>query len=213
MHNTYTAASTEKPLPAGEDQLIKSALIILVRNPVLGMVKTRLAATMGKEKALQVYTRLLAHTKNITQNLPVTNFVFYADEINNKDLWAGYEKRLQHGTNLGERMANALREVFNEGYQNICIIGSDCYDLNEAILSSAFEKLHSHDVLIGPAADGGYYLIGMRFFFKNLFDGITWSSSSVLAETLKKVQQQNLSVHLLPVLNDVDEEKDITFNI
>jgi uncharacterized protein len=213
MHNKYTLASTEKPLPASEDQFIKSALIILVRNPVLGKVKTRLAVTMGKEKALQVYTRLLAHTKNITQNLPVKNFVFYADEINNKDLWDGYKKRLQQGNNLGERISHALREVFNEGYQNICVIGSDCYDLNEAILSSAFEKLYSYDVLIGPATDGGYYLIGMRLFFKNLFDGIAWSSSSVLAETIKKVQQQNLSVHLLPVLNDVDEEKDITFSI
>ena len=77
---------------------MKCALIIFVRNPVLGKVKTRLAATMGNEKALAVYLSLLNHTKKITENLPVTKYVFYADEINENDLWNGFEKKLQTGT-------------------------------------------------------------------------------------------------------------------
>ena len=192
--------------------LMKTALIIFVRNPVLGKVKTRLAATMGNEKALAVYLSLLNHTKKITENLPVTKYVFYADEINENDLWNGFEKKLQTGTGLGQRLKNAFEELFILGHKQVCIIGSDCYQLTTCIVKEAFEKLQSNDVVIGPATDGGYYLLGMCSPLKDLFRGIAWSRENVMADTLKLALGLKLLVQHLPVLNDVDEEKDIDFD-
>lgn len=187
------------------------ALIIFVRNPVLGKVKTRLAATMGNEKALTVYKHLLQHTRNITQHLPVTKFVFYADFINHDDVWNGYEKRTQNGKDLGERMHNSFKELFAEGYKKICIIGSDCYELTQEILTEGFKKLNTVENVIGPATDGGYYLLGMQSPFKNLFSNIIWSSESVFTETKNKILEKNYSLYVLQTLTDVDEEKDIKF--
>jgi len=191
---------------------MKSALIIFIRNPVLGKVKTRIAATIGDENALVIYKHLLQHTKNITESLPVTKFVFYADEVITNDLWNGYEKWLQSGTDLGERMSNAFESLFKKGFTKIVIIGSDCLELDEKILSDAFLNLNEYEIVIGPATDGGYYLLGMKSPFKNLFENITWSSNIVFKETIKQIEQRNLTLFLLPILNDVDEETDITFD-
>ncbi len=190
---------------------MQTAIIIFVRNPILGKVKTRLAATMGDENALAVYKHLLQHTKEITVDLPVKKFVFYADGVTANDLWNGYEKCLQNGKDLGERMRNAFEWVLEKGYDKIIIIGSDCFELDEKKILAAFLKLNEYDVVIGPATDGGYYLLGMQSPFKNMFENITWSSDGVFDETLKQIQQKKLSVHILPTLNDVDEEKDINF--
>ena len=189
-----------------------AALIIFVRNPVLGKVKTRIAASIGDEKALSVYKHLLQHTKNITEHLAVIKFVFYADEMAINDLWNGYEKCLQSGIDLGERMSNAFECLFEKGFTKIVIIGSDCFELDEKMIAAAFLKLNEYDIVIGPATDGGYYLLGMQSPFKNLFENITWSSDSVLRETIKKIEQHKLSFFLMPLLNDVDEEMGITFD-
>jgi uncharacterized protein len=191
--------------------MYKNALIIFVRNPVLGKVKTRLAATIGNEKALQVYIHLLQHTKSITQNLLATKFVFYADEINTNDIWNDYEKKLQSGNDLGKRMENAFTQLFSEGYKSVCIIGSDCYELTTEIIEEAFEKLNSIDVVIGAAKDGGYYLLGMNNSTKKLFSNVEWSTAKVFSQTMQLINEQKLSRFTLPLLNDVDEEKDITF--
>jgi uncharacterized protein len=190
---------------------MKNALIIFVRNPILGKVKTRLAATMGNEKALQVYIHLLQHTKSITQNTAVTKFVFYADYINDNDIWNGYEKKLQSGNDLGERMQNAFEKTFALGYKSVCIIGSDCYEITTEIINEAFENLTFCKTVIGPASDGGYYLLGMQTPIKDLFSDIEWSTKNVFIETVNKINTQGLTCHLLTWLNDVDEEKDITF--
>jgi uncharacterized protein len=189
----------------------KNALIIFVRNPVLGKVKTRLAATIGNEKALQVYIHLLQHTKSITQNLLVAKFIFFADEINVNDIWKDYKKKWQSGNNLGKRMENAFKELFAEGYKNICIIGSDCYELTTEIIEEAFEKLNSIDIVIGGAKDGGYYLLGMSNPTKEIFTTIEWSTAKVFSQTMQLINEKKLSCFVLPLLNDVDEEKDITF--
>lgn len=190
----------------------KQALILFVRNPVLGKVKTRLAATIGNEKALAVYCHLLNQTKNITQQTGFAKYVFYSDQVTENDLWNGYEKRLQKGLNLGERIMNAFEELFNRNYQHVCIIGSDCIDLTAPVLNEAFNSLYTNEVVIGPAADGGYYLVGMQAPLKKIFDGKLWGSASVYTETLKDIGLNNLSVHILKTLNDIDEEKDINFH-
>jgi uncharacterized protein len=188
---------------------MKNALIIFVRNPVLGKVKTRLAATIGNEKTLMLYKHLLQHTQAITANLPVTKFVFYADYINEDDLWNGFEKRLQHGDDLGERMKNAFAELFDAGFKNICIIGSDCYELSSNILADAFEKLHTTAVVAGPVSDGGYYILGMNKPVPDFFMNKEWSTDTVFADTLKDAAALNLNLYQLPMLNDIDTEADL----
>jgi len=187
----------------------QNILIIFVRNPVLGKVKTRLAASMGDEKALAVYKYLLQHTKNITENLPVTKFVFYAGEINNNDIWNGYQKQLQYGNDLGERMTNAFRELFMQGFQNICIIGSDCLELDTEILNAAFTALVNTDIIIGPATDGGYYSLGMQKDCTVVFTKNNWGESSVYDTTIAIIKENNLQYLPLKMLTDVDTETDL----
>lgn len=188
---------------------MKNALIIFVRNPVLGKVKTRLAATIGDEKTLMLYKHLLQHTHAITLNLPVTKFVYYADYVNEEDLWNGFEKRLQQGNDLGERMKNAFAELFEMGFKNICIIGSDCYELSNNTLMYAFEILNSTDAVIGPVTDGGYYVLGMNKPVTDFFSGKEWSTNTVFINTLKDAARLNLLIHQLPMLNDIDTENDL----
>jgi rSAM/selenodomain-associated transferase 1 len=190
---------------------MNEALIIFVRNPALGQVKTRLAVTMGNEKALAAYNFLLAHTKNIVGNISAKKFVFYADFVNENDLWDNYDKNIQQGNDLGERMENAFDTVMKLGFKKVCIIGSDCYELSSAILAEAFKNLDMHAVTIGPAVDGGYYLLGMQAPVKNIFNGILWSTDQVFKQTQILIVQQDFSLQLLPILTDVDEEADIKF--
>ncbi len=189
---------------------MRNALIIFVRNPVLGKVKTRLAATLGNENALEIYKQLLQHTHDITQSLPYQKFIFFADYINENDLWENdsYVKQLQHGDDLGSRMANAFSQLFDDGYQQICIIGSDCIELTGYILRAAFEQLQHHDAVIGPSLDGGYYLLGMSQPILGIFENKNWSTNEVLPATLKSIHNKNLSLFLLPQLSDIDTAED-----
>lgn len=188
---------------------MKSGLIIFVRNPVLSKVKTRLAATIGEEKALQVYKHLLQHTHTSTKDISVTKFVYYADYINEDDIWNGFEKKLQQGNNLGQRMQIAFQELFEADFTKVCIIGSDCYELNSNIIERAFEKLNTADIVIGPVTDGGYYLLGLNKLIPELFINKSWSTETVFADTIKDATSLQISFHQLAVLNDIDTEKDL----
>ncbi|MBC7525104.1 MAG: TIGR04282 family arsenosugar biosynthesis glycosyltransferase [Flavobacterium sp.] len=189
----------------------KAALILFTKNPELGKVKTRLAKTVGDKKALDIYCKLLVHTKNIVQNLPVDKFVFYSETIAENDLWeeANYYKKIQFGSDLGTRMKNAFKELFDLQYNSICIIGSDCYDLNSEIIKDAFDKLLTDDVVIGPTFDGGYYLLGMNKLHNKLFEIKTWSTESVYSETESDLELMSLQYSNLVKLTDIDEEKDL----
>ena len=186
-----------------------AALIIFVRNPVLGKVKTRLAASIGNESALAVYKYLLQHTRNICENLPAAKYVFYADEINNDDMWNGYEKQLQSGNDLGERMKDAFTTLFKEGFKKICIIGSDCLELSAEILNSAFCQLGDTEVIIGPAKDGGYYLLGMMKDCTVLFNKNNWGTNLVYENTIALINENRFSYANLIMLNDVDTVADL----
>ena len=190
---------------------MKKALIIFVRKPELGKVKTRLAATMGEEKALAVYRKLLEHTHYISEGVKAERFVFYFDEIEENDLWSdgNFIKRLQSPGDLGEKMHNAFAGLFDEGYNDVAIIGSDCYELTTAIIEDAFEMLQQNDLVIGPANDGGYYLLGMKKLCMELFSNIQWSTEKVLAQTLAACTSAGLSHSLLPKLTDIDTEADL----
>ncbi|MEO6722723.1 MAG: TIGR04282 family arsenosugar biosynthesis glycosyltransferase [Ferruginibacter sp.] len=191
---------------------MKKALIIFIRNPIAGEVKTRLANTMGPEKALLIYKILLQHTCEITEQLDCDKFVYYADFINENDSWQNdnFHKRLQHGADLGERMSNAFNQLFNEGYERLLIIGSDCLELESKLISHAFDVLDETDIVVGPSADGGYYLLGMKPpLLSFLFENKSWSTGSVLTETIKDLTTSGIRFELLVTLNDIDEEKDV----
>jgi rSAM/selenodomain-associated transferase 1 len=190
---------------------INRILIIFVKNPVLGQVKTRLAATVGEERALEVYRQLLARTRTVTEGLARGKAVFYADFIPESDAWdeAVYQKHLQEGSDLGERMERAFAWAFSAGYTSVCIIGSDCFQLTEQVLEQGFSALAEHEVVLGPSTDGGYYLLGMNRLHPAFFRSKRWSTDTVLADTVRDAEALGLRVKLLPTLTDVDEEKDL----
>lgn len=116
---------------------------------------------------------------------------------------------MQQGDDLGERMQDAFQHLFNEGYSKVCIIGSDCYELNNNIIETAFKELDNADVVIGPVMDGGYYLLGCNKLIPEFFINKAWSTETVFADTLKDASALILSIQQLPVLNDIDDEKDL----
>jgi uncharacterized protein len=187
----------------------ENLIIIFTRNPELGKVKTRLAASIGDKGALEIYQFLLAHTQKTVQDINADKKVFYSEDINNDDLWDNsfYDKALQFGQDLGARMKNAFVDGFEEGYVRIVIIGTDLYDLEASDIEMAFKKLDNHDVVIGPAVDGGYYLLGLKFIPEGIFINKKWSTDSVLSETLKNLS--NLEVYQLKPKNDIDTLEDI----
>ncbi|MEO8852829.1 MAG: TIGR04282 family arsenosugar biosynthesis glycosyltransferase [Ginsengibacter sp.] len=193
--------------------MTREALIIFAKNPVAGKVKTRLAATIGNVAALKIYNELIAHTISITTDLPIDKYVFYLNEITRNDMWDDniFFKKLQNGNNLGERMKNAFGTVFKKGYKSVVIIGTDCPALNGVIIMKAFTKLDLYDVIIGPAEDGGYYLLGIKYLYSALFENIQWSTPDVLNETKIKCVELKLDYYMLPLLNDIDEEKDLVY--
>ncbi len=197
-------------------------VIIFVKNPTLGNVKTRLAKTIGQQNALNIYLKLQEMTRNVVEILgggqnDRTRSLFYADFINNDDEFDNnlYQKYLQNGNDLGQRMLAAFETVFTQSnVQRAIIIGSDCPTLDATILESAFQQLETHDFVIGPAYDGGYYLLGMNAAqMKNaptLFHNMQWSVPSVAEETCKRIQDIEKTVAHLKTLHDLDEEKDLT---
>ena len=189
----------------------KKALIILTKNPDLGKVKTRLAKTIGDEKALEVYKKLVLHTYKITANLNVDKFVFYSDNIEAYDIWDAnlFIKALQQGSNLGDRMNAAFEHVFNLNYKSVCIIGSDCHELNADIIDTAFSQLEATNCVLGPTFDGGYYLLGLNNLQPELFKNIEWSTETVFDATVNICKKLQLLTSYLVKLNDVDVEKEV----
>lgn len=187
----------------------KNLLLIFTRNPELGKCKTRLAATVGNETALEIYKFLLQHTVSITKNIPAVKQVYYSEEIWEKDIWNTtiFEKKLQNGANLGDRMANAFEQGFENGFEKILVIGSDMYDLDATTIENAFSELDKSDFVIGPAQDGGYYLLGMKKFNVDVFKNKAWGTNTVLNDTLKNLEKYKIK--LLDIRNDVDVYEDI----
>ncbi|WP_127139622.1 TIGR04282 family arsenosugar biosynthesis glycosyltransferase [Flagellimonas marinaquae] len=187
----------------------KNLLLILTRNPELGKCKTRLAAKVGDKTALDIYKFLLDKTVSFTKNLGVEKWVYYSEQIWADDIWDSsiYQKKLQVGKDLGERMMHAFEDGFRAGFGNIIIIGSDMYHLDQKDLEEAFSKLDQHDFVVGPAEDGGYYLLGMKSLQRELFQNKTWGTNTVLSDTLSDIKDAD--VHLLEEKNDVDYYEDI----
>lgn len=190
---------------------MENAIIIFIKNPELGKVKTRLAATVGDAKALKIYLQLISHTLQEVENTEADKYIFFSesltDEIGSDKL--PYYKMVQHGKDLGERMLNAFATVFDKGYKKVIIIGTDCPGINSALLNSAFKKLNETQIVFGPATDGGYYLAGMTKLVTDLFFNIPWSTANVLNESQSICKRQNKTFSFLQELSDVDVETDL----
>ena len=187
----------------------KRALIIFTRNPELGKCKTRLAKIVGDENALAIYKILLQHTVEITKDLNVDKYVYYSDSAVKNDVWNEdiFRKKKQEGEDLGRRMDNAFLDLFSMGYEKVIIIGSDMYDLNKTDLENAYSCLEKNDVVIGPASDGGYYLLGMKKPYPLIFKNKNWGTHTVFEDTMADLCDH--SVCKLQERNDIDVYEDI----
>ena len=187
--------------------------LVFVRAPEAGRVKTRLAAALGADVALRVYRRLAEHTLREAQALGGEVRVHFTPANAEAEVraWLGDGPRYlpQSAGDLGARMEAAFRAAFEDGADRVVIIGSDLPELSAALLRRAFDALESHPAVIGPARDGGYYLLGMRTMIGGLFGGIPWSTDEVLARTLDRLRAAGVEPALLDTLSDVDEVDDL----
>lgn len=191
------------------------SIIIFIKNPELGKVKTRLAKGVGDAMALQVYTELLEITRAKVCQLTADKYLYYSSFLDTSDGWSGIDfiKMVQSAGNLGTKMANAFQEVLSnkpldKSPHKVLIIGSDCAALSVEIMQNAFQQLDAADIVIGPTHDGGYYLLGMKVFYHQLFQNIQWSTESVFRETIDIANQLGLTYQSLPMLHDIDTKED-----
>lgn len=186
-------------------------LIVFTRNPIKGKVKTRLAASTSEDYALEVYNKLRAITQKAALATGADLAVYYDDHIPENDIFFGEETKvfLQKGDDLGARMSCAFEQGFSDKYRRIVLIGTDCPELDKTTLLQAFELLKENSAVLGPAKDGGYYLIGLNKPCPGLFIGRTWGTDKVLREALEELDRNNLEYGLLPVLSDIDTVEDL----
>ena len=184
-------------------------LLIFVKNISLGKVKTRIAKTKGDAYAFHVYKKLVDYTQKITESAANFSIHVYFSDIVILNKWGKHDKFVQQGNDLGERMMNAFKTGFENAFNEIIVIGSDCPEITTEIIDDAFDQLSKNDFVIGPAKDGGYYLLGMKNLQPSLFQNKNWSTDQVLSSTLNDIQNLNLSVTHLKTLSDIDTEEDL----
>jgi uncharacterized protein len=190
-------------------------IILFIKAPLPGSVKSRLAAGIGPEAAAHLYRRFILDTVDVLveTGYGVRICYFPPDAAGLVAEMVGREWALlpQAGADLGERMANAFHDVFSAGYERAVLVGSDIPELNHAIITEAFDALERNDAVLGPAADGGYYLIGFRkeSMAPGAFHGIAWSTAAVFEETKRILEAESLRVHVLPMLHDMDSAEDL----
>lgn len=188
--------------------MTKELLIVFVKNIKLGKVKTRLAKTIGDQRAFEVYKELVEITETATEKMAIDKRIYFSDVVIEKK-WPGCEKMLQTGEDLGIRMKNAINEGLEDGYEKVVLIGSDLPGINEVILNASFEALEAKDVVFGPAEDGGYYLVGMKKMHSCIFENKPWSTESLLGLTQKELEENGVSIATLTELNDIDTFDDL----
>jgi len=196
--------------------MTKDKLIVFTRYPEPGRTKTRLIRTLGTEGAADLHRQMVERAMRTaceagTRNKTDIEICFTGSDEQTMREWLGADLRydLQVGHDLGSRMANAFQRGFNEGRRRVVLIGTDCPELTSEVLDMAFALLAQHDVVIGPAYDGGYYLIGMACAFPQVFKAIPWGTAKVLQATLNILKVEGISWTLTRRLNDVDTAADL----
>lgn len=192
-----------------------TALVIFIRFPHSGKVKSRLARTLGPDKAAVFYRLCAQHIAWELDKVPgeVRKYLSYSDSSDEYEIrqWIGsrFELIPQAEGDLGQRLEQSFRGLLKEVYGKAIIIASDVPDLSTSIITKAVSALDIHDLVIGPCNDGGYYLVGMKKPHNELFRGISWSTDKVLEQTLTKAGEQGLSIFSLITLRDIDTENDL----
>ena len=195
---------------------MRRALLIFVKHPEPGRVKTRLAATVGAQRAAEIYRQLAAE---IFARLPDdAEAIACFDPPERREEIERWLNGIAHGKplrflpqsagDLGARLTQAFAETFALGFQQVAAIGTDCIEIDAAIFTEAWTALDTHDLAIGQSEDGGYYLIALAAPHPALFERIPWSTGSVFTETLVRAASENLRIHRLPMRCDVDTEED-----
>lgn len=176
-----------------EDKL----LIIFARNPVLGKVKTRLAKSIGEDKALDVYQQLLRFTIEESSKVAADKMLCFSDYVDESMLTENMLSSVQQGNDLGERLKNAFAKGFQLGYGRIVLIGSDSFEIDASDIQKAFFSLDKKDTVLGPSTDGSYYLIGLNAPFEQIFKNKPWSTDVVFKRTYLELMLYNKSIALL----------------
>jgi rSAM/selenodomain-associated transferase 1 len=190
-------------------------VLLFVKYPEKEQVKHRLAVGLTEDIAVELYRNFVLDTLSMLDELSLPFFICFYPPLDQKKFfnWLGtqYQFLPQEGTGLGERMRSCFERVFSLGFHRAVLIGSDSPDLPGEYLRDAFTVLQTQEVVLGPAVDGGYYLIGFRntTFTPSVFEAIHWSTPSVLAETIEKIKKANCTVRLLPSWSDVDTINDL----
>jgi hypothetical protein len=199
----------------------REKLIVFTRYPQAGVTKTRLIPVLGPQGAADLQRRMTAHVMTQAQILAETRTVaievrFEGGSESRMQAWLGMtcDYRPQGKGDIGARMRRALAHAFHEGAERGVLIGSDIPDIRSDLLQAAFEHLQTVDMVLGPATDGGYYLIGIRRSAwdradKRLFTAVPWGTGRVLAVTREKVDTLGLGLILLETLSDVDRPEDL----
>lgn len=196
----------------------ENSLIIFTRYPQLGKTKTRLIPAMGAENATNLQRLMTEKTISTVEQFsklyPVDiNIFFDGGTLDLMKSWLGnqYIYYSQKGEDLGLKMYSAFQDIFSKGSQKVVIIGIDCPDLTTDILTTAFNQLNYHDLVIGKAFDGGYYLLGLKQLEKEFFVNISWSTSQVFNQTVTIAHRLNYKIYTLPTLSDIDRPEDLKF--
>ena len=193
----------------------KRGVILFVKLPEKGRVKSRLALHIGEDAALHLYENMVLDVLDMLKKgrFPFRICFTPLDAHDQMAGWLGqeYDYLPQNGDNLGDRMEDAFDSVFAGGVQEALLIGSDIPGLTTDVIDEAFAALLKNDAVIGPADDGGYYLIGFRkkSFAPGIFHDIAWSTGTVFRETMAKLREESLKVHVLPELTDIDTVEDL----
>jgi uncharacterized protein len=193
-----------------------ACLIVFTRYPIPGKTKTRLIPALGAVGAADLHRQMTEHTLAQVRQLRADGMaieVHYAGATADRELadWLGADLvyRAQGGGDLGERMALSIKTALQAGHDRVIIVGTDCPGLTIDVLQLAFEQLQDCDLVLGPAIDGGYYLIGLRRFMPELFVGISWGTSAVRQQTIEIAIELGLSMGDLPLLADIDRPEDL----
>ena len=186
----------------------KALVIVFVKNIKLGKVKTRLAKTIGNRGAFEVYSELVKVTEKATEDLSIDKRIYFSDAVVDTK-WKKDYKTVQQGVDLGERMKNAFKKGFEDGYERIVLIGSDLPDITANHINKGLDALKINEVVFGPAEDGGYYLIGLSKMHNFVFDNKPWSKTHLLEETLSELKDKQVTFTTLEVLNDIDNYEDL----
>ena len=185
--------------------------MVFVKAPRVGQVKTRLARAIGPEAACAAYERmaetLLANVSGL-RNVVLRFTPDDAEKEITRWMQPSWVLQSQGAGDLGDRMNAAFQDAFSQGAKRVVLIGSDCPVVTPNDINEAWDALGSFDVVLGPAVDGGYWLIGLRAVQQHLFEGIKWSSPEVFEATLRRTKELGLKVQLLRTLADVDTEQD-----